>query len=102
MGFRVIQPGVQTTFQDLGRPGFRRYGIPRSGAMDPVALRAANLLVGNPEGAAALEVTLQGLKLEAKADLAAAVAGADLGCTVNGRPCPPWRAFGLRAGEVLV
>ena len=52
---RVDSPGMFTTVQDLGRPGYYHLGIPESGAMDKSSLAAANLLVGNPEGAAALE-----------------------------------------------
>lgn len=56
----VVQPGLFTTIQDLGRPGLRAAGVPLSGAADPVSLRLANLLVGNPEAAAAIECTLLG------------------------------------------
>ena len=51
---RVIAPGLMTTVQDLGRPGYQRLGVPPSGALDPVALRAANLLAGNPATTAVL------------------------------------------------
>jgi allophanate hydrolase subunit 2 len=53
---RVLAPGLLTTVQDLGRPGYQSMGIPVSGALDPLSLRAANALVGNPPGAGALEV----------------------------------------------
>ena len=55
MAIEVIKPGLATTVQDLGRPGYYNIGIPLSGALDQYALRAANLLVGNDEGAAGLE-----------------------------------------------
>jgi len=57
MAIRVVKPGLATTVQDLGRPGYYHIGIPLSGGMDRFALRAANMLVGNPEGAAALEAS---------------------------------------------
>ncbi|MBX9588092.1 MAG: biotin-dependent carboxyltransferase family protein [Hyphomonadaceae bacterium] len=57
---RILAPGLMTTLQDLGRPGHQRLGIPVSGALDAVSLRAANLLVGNPPGAGALEIVYQG------------------------------------------
>ena len=76
-GFRVISPGILTTYQDLGREGFRRFGIPLSGAMDATALRAGNLLVGNEERAVGLETTLMGLKMVALSSLCIAVTGAD-------------------------
>ncbi len=60
---KVLAPGLMTTLQDLGRPGYQRLGIPVSGALDPVSLRAANLLVGNPPGAGALEIAYQGPSL---------------------------------------
>ena len=59
----VLEPGLLTTVQDVGRLGYLRHGVPVSGAMDPVALRLANLLAGNPEGEACLEVTLSGPRL---------------------------------------
>ena len=64
MPVRVIASGILTTIQDLGRPGYYHLGIPMSGAMDRLSLRAANALVGNPEGAAALEAVFMGPELE--------------------------------------
>ena len=58
MAIEVIKPGLATSVQDAGRPGYYNIGIPLSGALDQYALRAANLLVGNDEGAAVLEATL--------------------------------------------
>lgn len=65
---RVVQPGLQTTVQDLGRIGSQRLGIPVSGALDPIALRAANVLVGNPQGLAGLEIAALGPTLEVDAE----------------------------------
>src|SRR5439155_912092 len=62
----VVEPGLLTTVQDLGRPGFASIGVPPSGALDRDALRLANLLLGNPENAAGLEVAWQGPLLEAR------------------------------------
>ena len=62
--FKVIEPGPLTTVQDLGRHGYQQFGVPLSGALDQDACRAANLLVGNPEEAALLEMTFLGPKLE--------------------------------------
>ena len=64
MSIKVIHPGLATTIQDLGRPGYYHLGIPISGAMDRLALRSANLLVGNDEGAACLEAVFMGPQLE--------------------------------------
>ncbi len=63
MAIEVIKPGLATTVQDLGRPSYYNIGIPLSGALDQYALRAANLLVGNEEGAAGLEIALMGPEL---------------------------------------
>jgi biotin-dependent carboxylase-like uncharacterized protein len=74
---RVISPGLMTTLQDLGRPGYQRLGIPVSGALDPISLRAANLIVGNPAATAALEIAYQGPVLAVEADsIRIALAGA--------------------------
>jgi urea carboxylase len=62
----VVEPGLLTTVQDLGRPGYQRVGIPPSGPMDRGAFVLANRLVGNPDGAAGLELTLKGPTLEVR------------------------------------
>ena len=71
----VMQPGLFTTIQDLGRPGYRAAGVPLSGAADRVSLRLANLLVGNPEDAAAIECTLLGPTLRFERDSLVALVG---------------------------
>src|SRR5882724_9490432 len=101
MAIRVIAPGLATTVQDLGRPGYYHLGIPPSGAMDRFALRAANLLVGNEEGAAALECTLSGPQLVALRSCLVAIAGADFDPHVNGDPVPMWTGIFLSAGDEL-
>lgn len=97
----VLQPGVFTTVQDLGRFGYQRYGVPVSGAMDSFALRAANILVGNQEGDAALEVTLIGFGVRFLADTVVAGAGADLGAALDGAPFPMWKAVAVPQGSTL-
>ncbi|WP_159793484.1 5-oxoprolinase subunit B/C family protein [Puerhibacterium puerhi] len=79
----VVSPGVQTLVQDLGRPGRAHLGVAASGALDPVSLRAANRAVGNPPGAAALEV-IGPLRLRARGPQVVAVAGAPAPVTVLG------------------
>ena len=71
----VVQPGLFTTIQDLGRPGYRAAGVPLSGAADRLSLRLANLMVGNPEGAAAIECTLLGPTLRFERDALVALVG---------------------------
>lgn len=99
--FRVEHPGVQTTVQDLGRPGNRLAGVPPGGAMDRFALVAANLLVGNPEGAAALECTLAGPALVALTGCLVATTGGDLGPRLNGAEVPGWTSFWMAEGDRL-
>ena len=75
MAIKVLKPGLATTVQDLGRPGYYHIGIPLSGGMDRHALAAANLLVGNEEGAAVLEAVFMGPELEFTDDLTVAWPG---------------------------
>lgn len=97
----VLSPGASTTVQDLGRPGQLEIGVPVAGALDRYALAAANVLVGNPAGAAALELTLMGPRLRVLAHTVAAVCGADLGLKLDGRPAPAWTPLALAPGQVL-
>jgi len=101
MGIEVIKPGLSTSVQDLGRPGFYHLGIPESGGMDRYALRAANLLVGNEEGAGVLEATFQGPALRFTSHAVVAVTGADLPPRCDGHACPAWTSFAVKAGQVL-
>jgi len=99
----VLEAGLQTTVQDLGRPGFEHLGLPRSGAADAVALAVANLLVGNHAGAAALECTLLGPRLRARRPLTVALAGADFGAVAQpgNRPTATLRPYRLAAGDTI-
>jgi allophanate hydrolase len=67
-GLKVLAPGLHTTVQDLGRPGYQAIGVPVSGALDGFGLRLANALVGNPPGTPALEVLISGPTFEVSAD----------------------------------
>lgn len=95
MEIKVHRAGTLTSVQDLGRSGFRAVGVPLGGAVDSLALRVANLLVGNVPGAAALEFTLTGPELEFSADGIIAVAGAEF------PGLPGWRPQVVRAGTKL-
>ncbi|GAC1386462.1 MAG: biotin-dependent carboxyltransferase family protein [Herpetosiphon sp.] len=90
-----------TTVQDLGRPTHRSVGVPLGGAMDRFALAAANLLVGNPAGAAALEITVGATAFEFRTPTVFAISGADLGATLDGRPVISWASTYARAGAQL-
>ncbi len=97
----IRKPGLATTVQDLGRPGHYHLGIPQGGAMDRMALRAANLLVGNDEGAAGLEATFMGPEIAFERDALVAVTGATLPIFVDDVEQPGWTALEVRAGQVL-
>lgn len=86
-GLRVVRAGPLTTVQDLGRPGFAHLGVPRSGAVDRTSLKLANRLVGNEEGAAALELTLGGGAVQLEVGRWVAVAGARCEITMTA-PAP--------------
>jgi biotin-dependent carboxylase-like uncharacterized protein len=101
MAIKVLHHGLATTVQDLGRPGYFHLGIPLGGAMDRYAMRAANLLVGNDEGAAGLEAVFMGPKLEFEDDALVAVTGADMPVNIDGVAQPGWTALRIRAGQVL-
>ena len=101
MAVKVITPGLSTTVQDLGRPGFYHLGIPLSGGMDRFALRAANMLVGNEEGAAVLEAVFLGPELEFTAPATVAITGGDLPPKLNGAERDSWSAFEVKAGDRL-
>jgi biotin-dependent carboxylase-like uncharacterized protein len=107
----IIDPGLNSTVQDLGRRGTIGLGIPPSGAQDAFALRSANLLVGNPTGgplvirqdpgSAGLEILLGRLRLRALADLVVALTGAEVELAIDDAPVPAWQAIALRRGETL-
>jgi biotin-dependent carboxylase-like uncharacterized protein len=85
----------------MGRPGYFHLGIPLGGAMDRLALRAANLLVGNDEGAAGLEAVFIGPKLEFTSDATVAVTGAEMPIKLDDEPRQGWTSFTVKAGQVL-
>jgi antagonist of KipI len=97
--FTLLSSPFLTTVQDLGRAGFERLGVPQGGAMDRFALLAANALVGNPPGAAALEFALQGPELVLEQDGLLALTGPGWQLEIGGRLIPPWMAAYARAGE---
>lgn len=91
----IIEPGMLTTVQDLGRPGRTSIGVPHSGAADPLALRAGNRLLGNDEHAAALECTLIGPTVTFDRDTGVAITGA---APAAGTP-RAWTRITVRAGD---
>lgn len=102
MRLSIEKPGMFTTVQDLGRYGYQLQGVPVAGAMDGPALRLGNILLGNHEGAAALEITVLGPTLEvAEGEGCIVVTGADAGLTRNGEVLESWRVHRVRAGDAL-
>jgi antagonist of KipI len=101
MSIKVLDAGLLTTVQDLGRPGYQKDGVPVGGAMDSFSLRMANLLVGNPEGDAGLEMTIIGPTLRFQEDALIAITGADLSPTINGKLAPMWRPIFIKKNGEL-
>jgi antagonist of KipI len=99
--FEVLEPGMLTTIQDLGRYGFSQFGVPSSGALDALSLRIGNLLVGNKEEEASLEITVMGLKLKAAREVVIAITGGDLSPNLNGEPLDMWRTHILVEGDII-
>jgi antagonist of KipI len=98
---RILDPGLMTTVQDLGRFGYQKDGITSGGAMDPLALRVANILVGNEEREAGLEITLKGPKIEFLHDSLIAICGADLSPRIADLKVPNWCAISVKEGSIL-
>ena len=98
---QIAGPGLFTTVQDRGRYGYQRFGVPVSGAMDEFALRAANLLVGNNQGDAGLELTVLGPDVLFLTDTWIAVTGADLTLRLDGGPLPRWETVQVSKGSIL-
>ncbi|MGI9824574.1 urea carboxylase [Agromyces sp. Marseille-Q5079] len=98
----VLSPGLMTTVQDLpGRVGHWKVGVPPSGPMDPVSFREANLAVGNPATAPALEITMSGPRLRFSDATVVCVTGAEVAVTVDGSPVDRWTPVEVPAGGVL-
>lgn len=96
-------PGPFATIQDLGRYGYQRFGVSVSGAMDECALRIANMLVGNSQGAAAIEFTLIGGTYEVETESCRiAIAGGEFPITINGKPAAAYASHTLKRGSRIV
>lgn len=107
----IVDPGMMSAVQDIGRVNGQALGIPPSGAQDPFALRLANLLVGNDDGGplvirksaghAGIEMSMIGATFKALSECVVAIAGADMSITVNGAPAQTWTSILLAPGDVL-
>ncbi|MFE9258312.1 biotin-dependent carboxyltransferase family protein [Streptomyces sp. NPDC006879] len=97
----VVRAGALSTVQDLGRPGYAHLGVPRSGALDSRAHRWGNRVLGNPESAATLETTVDGMALRAMSSLTVCVAGAPCAVRVDGHPAAWGTPVHVPAGSVV-
>lgn len=101
MSITVLNPGLMTTVQDLGRVGYQQFGVSVSGVMDPRSATLANILVGNEDGEAVLECTMMGPHLQFNEATCIAITGGDLGPTLDGQPVKNYTAIKVAAGQVL-
>jgi len=98
----VLAAGAQSSIQDYpGRLGYWNVGVPPSGPMDNYSFRLTNRLVGNPEGAPALEMTLNGPTLKFNTDVLIALGGALMEASLDGEPITPWTPVVVKAGQIL-
>jgi 5-oxoprolinase (ATP-hydrolysing) subunit C len=97
----ILSQTALATVQDLGRFGALRWGVGTAGAMDRMALVCGNLLLGNEEGAAAIEAQVFPFEVRFDMDCAFALTGADCAAMLDGMPLPPWSAVKARSGAVL-
>ena len=97
----ILSASALATVQDLGRTGALQWGVGTSGAMDPLALASGNLLLGNDEDAAAIEVPVFPFELRFTEDCAFALTGADCAARLDGMPLLPWWTNQARAGQTL-
>lgn len=101
MAIEVRKPGLLTTVQDAGRIGDYAIGMPPSGAMDGFSYAVGNMLVGNTNGEAGLEITYFGPELEFTENAVVALTGAEIPPKLNGSECPTWESFAVKAGDIL-
>lgn len=101
MSITVLNPGLLTTVQDMGRVGYQQFGVPVSGVADPRSAAIANILVGNDQEEAVLECTMMGPHLQFNQANTIAITGGDLMPTLDGQPLATYRAVTVQAGQVL-
>ena len=100
---KVLKPGLLTTVQDIGRTGYQKYGVLASGAMDTVSLRIANLLIGNGENEAGLEITMMGPgpSFHFSKQTLIAVTGADFTLRINDEEAPLWKPVLIKENSTV-
>lgn len=98
---RILKKGLYTSIQDLGRSGYRNYGVPISGVMDSLSAKLSNLILGNEENNALMEITLQGPKLEFLTTTRIAITGANLNPVLNNLPIDMNKSISIRKGDII-
>lgn len=101
MSLKILKPGLLTSIQDLGRKGYQKHGIIVSGAMDTYALRIANILVGNKESEAAIEITLLGPSIIIEGGTLISITGGKLSPTIDGKEVPMYRPVYIHKKSIL-
>ncbi|WP_444959278.1 biotin-dependent carboxyltransferase family protein [Microbulbifer sp. ZKSA002] len=101
MGIHFLRAGLQTSIQDLGRPGMMHCGIPWGGAADPLSMKIANLLLGNPLGHPTFEITLLGPRIEFLCNLTIAIAGGQFRGSLNNESIDNFRTYKVKPGDIL-
>lgn len=101
MAIKVINAGLFTTVQDQGRWGYQAYGVPVAGVMDRYAANIANILAGNDEAKAVLEMTFKGGSFSFSREAYIAITGAEMGATLNGVKICNWQGIKVQAGSIL-
>jgi antagonist of KipI len=97
----VLQPGLFSSIQDLGRFGYQNYGVPQSGVMDRYSMRICNLILGNHQDTSVLEITFQGPKLKFNATALVCLSGADLSPRLNGKNVQNHVLLSISSGDIL-
>ncbi|MEW9095597.1 MAG: biotin-dependent carboxyltransferase family protein [Clostridiaceae bacterium] len=98
---KIKNHGLMTLIQDNGRYGYQQFGVPVSGVMDSFSHRVANILLGNDENEALLEVTILGPEIEFMDDSLIAITGGDLDPVLNGEPISMWESVYVKRGDIL-
>lgn len=101
MSLRILKEGILSTIQDLGRFGYRRFGINPNGVMDRTAARLINIILGNDEREAVLEMHFPAAELEFEKAAFFAIGGGDFKAELSGKPVENWRVIHAKKGDVL-
>ena len=101
MSIRILNPGLQTTIQDLGRNGYSHYGVSSSGAADDLSFRLGNLIVGNKENLAAIEMTLLGGNYKFDIDANISLTGSKFDAKIEGESLHFYKNIPIQSGQVL-